>query len=304
MFAPPPAVSSRVFARLPEEFRRPARTSELADQHPGHRPTHSILEGPSFDLDGNLWCVDIPFGRVFRIDPKGNFTQVGDYEGEPNGLKIHRDGRIFITDFKHGVVVLDPDTGKVKPFFDRYRLEHIKAPNDLVFAANGDLWFTDQGLTGHHDPTGRLFRIRADGRADLVVDRIPSPNGVVMHPGEETVYVAVTRANAIWRVPLMRDGSAAKVGTFIQMSGGMGPDGIAMDAAGNLAVAHVGFGAVWLFGPRGEPVLRIDSCKGHMTTNVAFHGGGEKKLYITESETGCILEAEVPNPGRPMFSHM
>ena len=57
---------------------------------------------------GNLYCVDIPWGRVFRIDPKGEFTLIAEYDGEPNGLKIHRDGRIFIADYKHGIMVLDP----------------------------------------------------------------------------------------------------------------------------------------------------------------------------------------------------
>ena len=60
------------------------------------------------------------------------------------------------------------------------------------------------------------------------------------------IYLAATRDNAIWRVPLMADGSATKVGAYIRMSGGGGPDGIALDAQGGLAVCHVGFGAVWL----------------------------------------------------------
>ncbi len=202
-----------------------------------------------FDREGNLYCVDIPWGRVFKIDPKGGFTLLAEYDGEPNGLKIHRDGRIFIADYKNGIVVLDPVTGKVEPFLARVRLERLKAVNDLVFASNGDMYFTDQGLTGLHDPTGRVFRVRADGRVDCLLDNIPSPNGIVLDPSETVLYVAVTRANAIWRVPLMRDGTVAKVGNFIQLSGGGGPDGLAMDEAGNLCVAHIGIGAVWLFNP-------------------------------------------------------
>ena len=304
MFAPPPAVQTRVFARLPEQFRHPTRRSELAEQHPGHPPTHSILEGPSFDRDGNLWLVDIPFGRIFRVAPDGAFAQVADYDGEPNGLKIHKDGRIFIADYKNGIMVMDPVNGRIEPYFRRFRLEHIKAPNDLVFASNGDLYFTDQGLTGWHDPTGRLFRVRADGRAECLVDNIPSPNGLVLSLDEKTVFVAVTRANAVWRVPMLRDGAAAKVGTFIQLSGGMGPDGMAMDAEGNLAVAHVGFGAVWLFSWRGEPLLRVDSCEGQLTTNVAYGGVGNSTLFVTESGTGTVLAADMPHPGRTMYSHM
>ncbi|MBB5696610.1 SMP-30/gluconolactonase/LRE family protein, partial [Roseomonas pecuniae] len=70
-----------------------------------------FLEGPSFDRQGRLYVTDIPFGRVFRISPEGEWEQVAEYDGWPNGLKIHRDGRIFITDYKRGIMLLDPESG-------------------------------------------------------------------------------------------------------------------------------------------------------------------------------------------------
>jgi gluconolactonase len=228
---------------------------------------------------------------------------VVEYSGEPNGLAIHRDGRIFIADYANGIMVLDPSTGQVTPFVTRVRLERLKAVNDLVFASNGDLYFTDQGLTGLHDPTGRVFRVRADGRVDCLLDNIPSPNGIALDPTETTLYVAVTRANAVWRVPLLADGSVAKVGNFIQLSGGGGPDGLAVDSEGNLAVAHIGLGVIWLFSARGEPMARIQSTIGHHTTNMAYGGPDGRTLFITESESGTLLKADMSVPGLQLFSH-
>jgi len=66
----------------------------------------------------------------------------------------------------------------------------------------------------------------------------------------------VTRANQIWRLPLHPDGTTSKVGAFITLSGGGGPDGMAIDEDGGLAVAHVGLGSVWLFNHLGEPQHR------------------------------------------------
>jgi gluconolactonase len=118
------------------------------------------------------------------------------------------------------------------------------------------------------------------------------------------VYLAVTRDNAIWRVPLMSDGTATKVGAYIRMSGGGGPDGIALDEQGGLAVCHVGFGAVWLFSPRGEPMYRIDSPDGGIyTTNCAYGGEDGRTLYMIESKSGTIFTARVPVAGRRMYSH-
>jgi gluconolactonase len=304
MFAPPPTIQTRVFARIPEHLRIRGKTSPWARiQRPG-RETDCFLEGPSFDRDGNLYLVDVAWGRVFRISPKGDVSVVAEYDGEPNGLKIHRDGRIFIADYRHGLMRLDPASGAVTPHLERDRLERFKGVNDLIFARNGDLYFTDQGLTGLHDPTGRLYCLHADGRLDLLLDNIPSPNGLVLSLDETTVYVNVTRDNAVWRVPLLPEGGVFKVGAFIRLSGGGGPDGLAIDTQGRLAVAHLGLGAVWVFSAIGEPVARIVSCAGHSTTNVAYGGPERKTLFITESDTGQVLAADLDVPGQPMFSHM
>jgi gluconolactonase len=141
------------------------------------------------------------------------------YDGEPNGLKIARDGRIVITDYRRGLMTLDPASGKVTSMLERRWSERFKGINDLVLASNGDIYFTDQGQTGMHDPTGRVYRLRVDGTLDQIVNNVPSPNGLVLNGSEHILYVAATRGNAIWRIPLMPDGTASKVGIFIQRPG-------------------------------------------------------------------------------------
>lgn len=305
MFHPPERLKAEVFARIPERFLVQGHASDWVNTQLHGAPTPVFLEGPSFDLQGNLWVVDIPWGRIFRIDPTGEVELVTQYDGEPNGLKFHPDGRAFITDFRRGLMVLDPKTGRVEPYLERARLEGFRGLNDLFFASNGDLYFTDQGMSGLHDPSGRLYRLRANGDLDLVLAGIPSPNGLVMNLDESAVYLAVTRDNAIWRVPLTADGTATKVGVYIQMSGGGGPDGIALDVEGGLAVSHVGFGAVWVFSPRGEPLYRIDAPNGGVTTtNCAYGGPDGRTLHMLESRSGTVFTARVPVAGRPMHSHV
>ncbi len=171
------------------------------------------------------------------------------------------------------------------------------------FASNGDLYFTDQGLTGLHDPTGRLFRVTPQGKVTCLLDNIPSPNGLVMNREETLIFLAVTRGNSVWRVPFLRDQTVAKVGLHIQLSGGGGPDGLALDEEGGLIVAHVGMGSVWTFSPMGEPVHRIKSSSGLYTTNIAFGGPDRSTLYITESASGTILKAQLDVQGKLMYSH-
>jgi len=303
LFPPPQDIQTEVFATLPDEYRL-ARRTRFSDVNRGGRPLHSFLEGPSFDRDGNLYVVDIPHGRIFRISPAGRFTLVAEYDGEPNGLKFHRDGRILIADYKNGIMQLDPKAGTVTPVIERRWTEGFKGVNDLFFAASGDLYFTDQGQTGLQDPTGRIYRLTTAGRLELLLGNVPSPNGLVTDLDETALLVAVTRGNCIWRLPLLPDGGTTKVGLFIQLSGGPGgPDGLALDADGNLAIAHIGLGSVWLFDRFGQPLYRVRSCAGMLTTNIAYGGPDGKTMYITESESGTILRAALPTAGRAMFSH-
>jgi gluconolactonase len=303
LFAPPQLVTADVFAELPQKFRRTDAPPERVAAGRGAPPGGSFLEGPSFDREGNLYVVDIPYGRIFRISPEGHFELVVEYDGEPNGLKIHKDGRIFVADHKRGLMLLDAKRGTIAPLVERRNLQHFKGLNDLVFAANGDLYFTDQGQTGLQDPTGAVYRLRANGRLEVIADNIPSPNGLVLNKAENIVYVGVTRANAVWRLPLLPDGTVSRMGVFIQLSGGRGPDGMAIDENDGLAVAHPDMGAVWVFNHRGEPQYRIQSPKSEVVTNVAYGGADRKTLYITDSDAGCILSAQLPVAGRKMYSH-
>ncbi len=297
LYPPPTTLKAEVFTRMPDALRRPRRT-EWADFNKGGHPVDCFLEGPSFDRDGNLLVTDIPHGRVFRISPNGEWTQIAEYDGWPNGLKLHKDGRAFITDYKRGIQTLDLATGRVAPLVSTVRSESFKGVNDLHFASNGDLYFTDQGQTGLHDPTGRVYRYTADGRLTCLVDTIPSPNGLVLDLAERVLLVAVTRANAIWRLPIMPDGAVSKVGVAIQLSGGLsGPDGLALDEEGGLVVAHAGMGA-WRFDRMGRPTHFIDPVVAPFVTNVAFKG---RRIFMTESESGTILTAELPVAGRAMY---
>ncbi|HEX4894302.1 MAG TPA: SMP-30/gluconolactonase/LRE family protein [Hyphomicrobiaceae bacterium] len=293
----PKTIKAEVFSRMPDTFRRAKRTS-WADFNKAGQPVDCFLEGPSFDRDGNLIVTDIPHGRIFKVSMRGEWSLVAEYDGWPNGLKLHKDGRAFITDYKRGIMILDLATGKVTPLIETVRSESLKGVNDLHFAMNGDLWFTDQGQTGLHDPTGRVYRYTAAGQLTCLVNTIPSPNGIVLDLHEKVCFVAVTRANAVWRLPIMPDGAVSKVGVAVQLSGGLsGPDGLALDEEGGLVVAHAGMGC-WRFDRLLRPTHFIEPGVGLFVTNVAFQG---KRLFMTESETGTILVADLPVAGKPMF---
>lgn len=307
MFAPPQEIPLQLYAKVPEHLSLADRVSWMARRRPGMR-IPAFLEGPSFDRAGNLWLVDLAHGRLLRVSLGGEWDVALEYDGQPNGLAIHKDGSVWIADHVKGILKLDPASGALTTVLSELPGAKLKGPNDLMFAANGDLYFTDQGSTGLHDPTGRLVRIRAGGAVEVLVGNVPSPNGLVVQADGRAVFLAVTRDNAVWYVPLLGDlqEEVGRVGRFVQLQGGAGggPDGMAMDADGNLVVAHVMLGSVWVFSALGEPMYRLRTCAGPLITNAAFGGADGKTLFVTESSTGSLLQARLPVAGMALYSHM
>jgi gluconolactonase len=300
----PQVIETEIFASMPEKFSRSGNRPGRVGVHYA-RPQIGVdfyLEGPAFDRDGNLYFTDVPHGRIFCMTPGGDIDLAAEYDGEPNGLKIHKDGRIFIADFHHGIMVLDPAKGEVKPFLDFIPAESFKGLNDLFFSGNGDLYFTDQGKTGLHDPTGRVYRYTAGGQLQCLIETLPGPNGLVLNPAENILYVG-SRSNTIWWQPLYDPRPTSRVGTFAMMPGFGTPDGMAGDEAGNVLCAQINMGVVWVFNKIGLPIYRIQTCCSDKLTNIAYGGPDRRTLYILDGH-GKILTAKMPLPGKQMFSHM
>lgn len=127
----------------------------------------------------------------------------------------------------------------------------------------------------------------------------PSPNGITLDTKNTRVYVAITRAQQIWRLPLMAGGSVSKTGVAIQLSGGhAGPDGIEADDEDGLVVCHLGVG-IWRFDSNCLPTHLVHAGGCHrLMTNIAFGGPKRRTLYITDSLNGEILTAEMPVAGK------
>ncbi|MDM0072124.1 SMP-30/gluconolactonase/LRE family protein [Variovorax sp. J31P207] len=303
IFNLPETIDASLFTTLPAHFRV-AETSTWSLANMGGRAIDSFLEGPSFDRNGQLHVVDIPNGRIFRISEDGGWELFAQYDGWPNGLKIHRDGDFYVADYRRGIVRIDPTTREPEFLLETRDSEGFKGCNDLFFTSDGALYFTDQGQTGLHDPTGRVFRMDAEGRLAMLVATVPSPNGIVANLAQDQIFVAATRGNAIWRLPLLKEGQVSKVGLFIQLSGGIaGPDGLALDAEGGVLVCQVGLG-VLRYDALGLLTHVVRSPAGVLWTNLAFGTGDHHRLFLVDSVGANIHTATMPVPGTVLFSHL
>ncbi len=313
MYAAPPLLTTEVYARLPDSLHRPdpvpawvarRRAHEAWPRSNAMAAGTSWLVAPAFDREGNLFVADIPHGRVLRYSTTGVWDVHAEYDGEPSGLKIHRDGRIFLADHQRGLLEVT-SSGGVKVVLDHADYEPLRGLSDLTFGSSGDIFFTDQGQSDLRQPTGRVYRLRTSGQLDLLFDGLEGPNGLVLNKAENILYVSVTRANRIVAIPLLPDyRGLGKCGIYLQLSGSPnGPDGLAVDAEGNLVVVIAGFGTAWVFSSDGEPLYRLKSAAGRSTTDAAYGGPDGRTLYITEAQQGAILTVRLPVAGKPMYSH-
>ncbi|MQY43971.1 SMP-30/gluconolactonase/LRE family protein [Epibacterium sp. SM1969] len=280
--------------RLPENLRYTGEPSAWAKMTRPGQPMHSFLEAAFFDDDRNLWLSDVPCGRVFMVSPEGEWKVAHQIDGEPHAMRLAPDGRRIAADYRHGLIELTgPSAFNVlstgtegQPFLGL---------SDMSYGPDGALWFTDSGRTSFSDPTGRVYCLTADGDLRLVLDCVPYSNGICLSPDGAWVYVAATRANQVWRLSsrLPQTGQPM-VGAFLQLSGGLGPDGLATNKNGWLAVAQAQAGRAYVFDALGDPIADIRLPDGLWTTSVTFHPDNQNSLYIVDAQTGTVFTSNIP----------
>lgn len=274
---------------LPE----PDRESAWIEVRRHGQSRNTLLEGPAYEpTTGDLYLVDVPWGRLIRVHGE-EVEVVYAYDGEPNGLAFHRDGRLFVADSRYGILAYDTAARTMTTVCDRHRLVPFVGVNDLVFDQHDNLYFTDQGLSDLREPYGAVFRLAADGTLERLVDSLAGPNGIALDHSGTVVYVAVTADNSVLRIPLRPDGAVHNVNTYVRMDGGVGPDGMTIDADGRLLVTHPGRGITWVYAADGALIGELRSPVGSHVTNVTTIPQRPGHVVITEARSASLLTADV-----------
>ncbi|MDG1996761.1 MAG: SMP-30/gluconolactonase/LRE family protein [Emcibacteraceae bacterium] len=283
-------ITAELWSKMPKNFHYRGEPNDWVKMTRPGQSLHSFLEGPCFDEQGNIWLVDVPYGRIFKINKGGEWQLHKTYDGEPHSIKIKDSNSFYLTDYKNGLLEYD-GVDEFKALAVGHDGDQFKGLSDMAIAPNGDVWITDSGRTSLSDPTGNVYRYKTDGELVHILNNVPYPNGIALSPDGKFVYVAATRANAVWR--LMADYPDKKwpmVGTYVQMSGGLGPDGLAVHENGNLAVAHAQAGRAYVYNIFGDTVAQIDIPDGLWITSLIFN---KNTLYIVEAQTASIYTAEI-----------
>jgi gluconolactonase len=145
--------------------------------------------------------MDVAHGRIFKILSSCGWATFIEYEGQPNRLKSHPDGRVIVADRRLGLIAL-PDYESEVSHRRQFQRPALQGTNDLNLAPNGDIFFTNQGNSALDDQSGQVFRLKSSGDLQLVTGGLNSLNGSVLNRSTDCLMVALARANQTIRIPL------------------------------------------------------------------------------------------------------
>ena len=267
-------------------------------------------EGPVYFRDGGylLWS-DIPNNRIMRwLEEDGHVSVFRNPSNFSNGNTRDRQGRLITCEHDARRVTRTEPDGTITVLIDSYNGKKLNAPNDVVVASDGAVWFTDPGYgilgnyEGHKDTLElppSVYRLDPQtGRAKMVADSFDKPNGLALSPDEKKLYVVDSgithggRSNM--RVFDVNGDALANDKVFAE---GFAPgftDGVRVDVDGNvwcsMGWADPKEDGVRCYEPGGTLIGKIhlpETC-----ANLCFGGKRRNRLFMTASTSVYAVYVE------------
>ncbi len=274
-------------------------------------------EGPVYFRDGGclLWS-DIPNNRMMRwLEDDGHvsvFRAPSDYA---NGNTRDRQGRLVTCEHDTRRVTRTEYDGRVTVVMDRFAGKKLNAPNDVVVASDGAIWFTDPGygIEGEYEGHGAAFELPtnvyrfdpATGKASVVADDFVRPNGLAFSPEEKQLYVVdsgITHGGPAHIRVFDVDGARLKSGRVFAEDFAPGfTDGMRVDVRGNVWCS-MGWGdpsedGVRCYAPNGDLIGKVhlpETC-----ANLCFGGRKRNRLFMAASTSVYALYVNVQGAQLP-----
>jgi sugar lactone lactonase YvrE len=264
---------------------------------------YGLVEGPRTDAANNLYFTDAPGGYVYRRSPDGTIETLVSGRKMIGGLALHADGGFVMS----GPTVAHWRDGEVRVLLER---DGVNSFNDIqpdregrVYA--GAIRSSLEDLKAEKVP-GECYRIDLGGAVEELYGDIEVSNGIGISPDGGTLYHVDSTTKGIWAHDLAADGSLSNRRHIGRAAFERGiPDGMCVDADGNLWVAHVGGRRVVKLSPTGDELDQIP-VPAKAVTSAAFGGPDLEDMYIVTADhldepamRGCVFRCRPGVAGLP-----
>src|SRR6201981_3029332 len=253
--------------RLAPELEKIISTSEpiqhLAD---GFGGAQGPAEGPLWwEEGGYLLFSDIHNNKRMKYLPGTGVSLFQEPTNRANGLTRDLQGRLLACEHDSRRVTRQEADGSITVLANSFQGRRLNRPNDIVVKSDDSIYFTDPWSS----PLPReqwdltyfgVYRISPDlGALTLLLDDMVFPNGLAFSPDESVLYIDNFRRGHVRAFDMAPNGTLAKQTdhVFADLTGSEpgGPDGMKVDAAGNVYCG--GAGGIYIMDPQGKKLGRI-----------------------------------------------
>ena len=248
----------------------------------GH--TETLVEGLGFPegprwRDGQLYFSDFHQRCVVRARLDGTAVSAVQLDDAPSGLGWTPDGSLLVVSMlKRALLKQTADGFHVVADLRRWT---VVAANDMVVDEVGRAYVGNFGFdlrSGEPPRPTVLLRVDPSGEVVVVADDLLFPNGVVLDDDGRRLIVAETYAHRLTAFDVAGDGSLSRRRVFAQFGDEVYPDGICLDAEGQ----------VWVAAARSAQVLRMQD-GGRMTANIRVSSGSNAYACMLGGDDGRTL---------------
>jgi gluconolactonase len=261
----------------------------------------------AFDRDGNLWAGG-EAGQIYRIDPTGKVETITNVGGFCCGLAFSPDDRdLFVCVSGVGIVRVS-ENGEHQVFATHAGDHKIIAPNYLLFDRSGRLYVTDSGNWMKRN--GFVLRFEPDGRGDVLTGPFGYANGLALSADERHLFMVESDSDSILRFEIASTSNSLLPAPcplltpeLYSENVGRFPDGLALDADGNLYVCCYASDEIWRISPDREKMLLAHDRWGirlGRPTNLAFGGENFDEIYVANLGRYTITRAKLGIRGQPL----
>jgi sugar lactone lactonase YvrE len=206
------------------------------------------------------------------------------FTGQMIGTVVPTESGKVIVALKNGIYSLDPKTGTKKLIVNPEADLPDNRFNDGKCDPAGRFWVGTMSISGKKE-AGSLYRLDSDSTIHKMIEYVSISNGIVWSPDATKMYYIDTPTQKVMAYDYNNEtGEISNPKVAVEVADEMGsPDGMTIDADGNIWVALWGGSAVGCWNPETGKLIRKIKVPAKNVTSCAFGDDDLGTLYITSA---------------------